>query len=161
MNSEKKYSLLKQIDESFAKLNGSVLPCPDNINDRYKWLDEAAPYSILAHNADKDPHFIYANQYALTCFKYTEEEMLALPSRLSAGEQDREERQKLLDTVTKKGIAYNYEGPRVDKNGNTFNIYDGIVWQLRFDDGTIWGQGAIFWTDKDKRPDWYVGMKIK
>jgi len=155
MLTEKKRKLIQTIDDSFHKLNGKPLPCPPDVDDRLRWLDEEAPYSILAHNADKDPHFVYANKYALTCFKYTEEEMLALPSRLSAGEQDRAERQRLLEKVTSDGIAYNYEGPRVDKNDKTFNIYDGIVWQLKDDNGTIWGQGALFWTDKKERPDWY------
>jgi len=153
---DKERDLLKQIDESFCRANGDALPCPPGVTNLYKWLDEEAPYSILAHNGGDDPHFIYANQYALSCFKYTKEEMLALPSRLSAAEKDRKAREELLETVKKDGIAYDYSGPRVDKDGNTFNIYDGIVWELRHEDGTVWGQGALFWTEKGNQPRWYL-----
>lgn len=148
MSSEKSYALIKQIDDCFCKLNGTPLPCPADVSDRYKWLDEEAPYSILAHNHSDDPHFIYANRYALSCFKYTEEEMLSLPSRFSAAEQNRAERERLLQAVTHDGIAYNYTGPRIDKYGNTFTIYRGIVWELRDQDGKVWGQGALFYTEE-------------
>lgn len=161
MFTKKRRELLEQIDKCFHRLNGTPLAFPPGIVDRHKWLHTEAPYSILAHNGGEDPVFIYANEYALSCFKYTMKEMLELPSRLSTAEKDREAREKLLKEVTKNGIAYNYSGPRVDKNGNTFMIYDGIVWELRDDDGTVWGQGALFWTDKKKRPDWAIGMQEK
>ncbi len=148
-------SLLKRIDKSFQELNGNPLPSPPDIPDRYTWLHENAPYSILAHNADTDPHFVYANVYALSCFKYTSEEMLSLLSRLSAAEQDRAERQRLLEIVKRNGIAYAYEGPRVDKYGNSFMIYDGVLWQLADADNKIWGQGALFWTQKGNHPAWF------
>lgn len=157
MLTDKKRNLIATINESFHKLNGNPLPHPPEIHDIYEWFDKEAPYSILAHNTDTDPHFIYANQFALYCFKYTETEMLALPSRLSAGEQSRTERQRLLDEVSKNGIAYNYSGPRVDKYGKTFNIYDGIVWQLNTGDH-IMGQGALFWDHEGQKPEWYKGI---
>lgn len=150
--------LLQKMDNCFLKLHGSSLPCPSDISDRYSWLHEKAPYSLLAHNTDADPHFVYANEYALSCFKYNPEEMLCLPSRLSAAEQDRAERQQLLEVVTRDGIAYGYEGPRVDKNGKFFKIYDGILWQLTNDDGSVWGKGALFWTEKGNHPDWYSAV---
>ncbi|MDR2950471.1 MAG: MEKHLA domain-containing protein [Prevotella sp.] len=151
---EEKSLLIRQIDDCFYKLSGKRLPTPHDITDRYQWLDEEAPYSILAHNANADPHFIYANKYALSCFKYTLEEMLSLHSRLSAADEDRAERAQLLQIVTCDGIAYNYSGPRIDKYGSSFNIYDGIVWQLK-DEESVWGQGALFWTEEYNRPDWY------
>ncbi|SRR5258708_5168625 len=157
MDFEQYSTLIAQIDECFRALTGEHLPCPPGIPDRYQWLHEHAPYSILAHNAEADPHFIYANRYALACFKYTAEEMLSLPSRLSAVAQDRAQRERLLQDVTHDGIAYNYTGPRVDKYENRFMIYDGIVWQLQSGQGVVWGQGALFWTSEQERPGWYTG----
>lgn len=156
MDKKKFNELLKRIDESFAEFNGKPLPVPSGIEDRYKWLSEEAPYSILTHNTNNDPLFIYANQFALKCFKYTEDEMVGLPSRLSAAEKDREERQKLLEKVEKDGIAYNYNGPRVDKNGNSFHIHDGILWQVTDANGKRLGTGALFWAKGDKKPEWYT-----
>ncbi|MEQ4512873.1 MEKHLA domain-containing protein [Dickeya zeae] len=145
MTTAEHLALLRRIDECYRALNGKELYCPEDVEDRYLWLDQAAPYSILAHSSTSDPVFIYANQCALRCFKYSYEEMLQLPSRLSASPADRAERQKLLDIVTRDGIAKNYTGPRVDKQGNTFTIYDGEVWQLGYNSGNVWGQAALFW----------------
>lgn len=82
MNSEQKYHLIKQIDDCFLVLNGARLPYPEKVQDRYKWLDEDPNYSILAVDNSPDSFFIYANQYALSCFKYTWDEILFLPLRL-------------------------------------------------------------------------------
>jgi hypothetical protein len=79
-------------------LNGNHLPCPKDVLDRYKWLDEEANYSILAHDSSADPIFIYANRFALSCFKYTLDEILFLPSRLSASAPNRSEREQLVKT---------------------------------------------------------------
>ncbi|NKI75606.1 MEKHLA domain-containing protein [Dickeya sp. CFBP 2040] len=145
MATEERLALLKRIDECYEAVNGKRLFCPESIEDRYLWLDQQAPYSILAHGGGTDPIFIYANNCALRCFKYSHEEILRLPSRLSASPSDRAERQKLLDIATRDGIAKNYTGPRVDKHGNFFTIYDGEVWQLGYNSDNVWGQAALFW----------------
>lgn len=150
-------SIVGKLDDNFRALSGRPLPSPLGVPDRQVWLDRDAPYSLLAHNTkEEDPHFIYANQRALDCFKYTMEEILTLPSRLSAAEGDRAERQRLLNDVKRDGIAYDYSGPRIDRNGKSFMIYDGVVWQLKHDDGTIWGQAALFWPNEHDRPIWYA-----
>lgn len=138
-------AILKRIDECYTALSGEGLFCPEDVEDRYLWLHQEAPYSILAHGRGPDPIFMYANHCALNCFKYSREEMLQLPSRLSAGPSDRAELQVLLDAVTREGIAKNYTGPRVDQQGNSFIIYDGEVWQLGRGTNDTWGQAALFW----------------
>lgn len=149
--------LIRQINECFQRLTGKPLYAPGTA-DLYRWLTEEAPYGILAHNTDPDPRFVYANAHALASFKYSPEEILTVPSRLSASEQDRPKRQRMLEIVLRDGIVYNYSGPRVDKYGNTFTIYDGIVWQLRNADDEVWGQAALFWTEETRRPDWFEGL---
>lgn len=149
MNSEKWYSLIKQIDDCFFVLNGKHLPCPEMIQDRYKWLHEEANYSILAVDNSTDSFFIYANRYALSCFKYTIDEMLLLPSRFSASASNREARALLFEKVSQKKIVYNYSGPRVDKYGNSFIINEAIVWELQDKENNVWGQGALFWTTEE------------
>jgi len=140
-------TLIRQISHSFHSLAGRPLYAPPGISEIHHWLHEEAPYAILAHNTDADPHFIYANKCALACFKYSPDEILAIPSRLSASEQDRPERARMLEIVLRDGIVYNYSGPRVDKYGNIFTIYDGVVWQLRSIKGDVSGQAALFWPD--------------
>lgn len=146
MNKAKEWEQLIEIDRYFTLLNGEPLAVPQGIRNRLEWLHQHAPFGILAHNAKADPHFIYANQTALDCFKYSNEEILRLPSRLSAAPDDRAERQRLLDEVQRQGIAYDYRGTRIDKMNNPFTIYDGIIWQLG-DPATeqgVWGQAACF-----------------
>ena len=74
--------------------------------------------------------------------------MLFLPSRFSASTSNRSEREQLLRAVSQNGIAYNYSGDRIDKSGNSFTIYDGIVWELKDQNGEKWGQAALFYTEK-------------
>lgn len=61
-------------------------------------LDEV----ILCHNGAEDPCFIYANRAALNLFKRSWFEMVGLPSRLSASQQQRFDREKFLAQVKKK-----------------------------------------------------------
>ena len=108
------------------------------------WLYEKATHCVLAHNTDPDPRFIYANKAAQACFEYDLDEITHLPSRLSAEPVDHAERQKLLDTVARRGFATGYSGLRIAKSGRRFFIKDGIVWQLIDRDGAVRGQAATF-----------------
>jgi MEKHLA domain-containing protein len=104
---------------------------------------------VLAHNTDPDPLFIYANKAAQACFEFGWDEIVSLPSRLSAEPVDREDRQKLLDAVARHGFATGYSGLRIAKSGRRFFIEDGVVWQLIDDHGAVRGQAATFakWRD--------------
>ena len=113
------------------------------------WLYEEARHCVLAHNTDPDPLFIYANKAAQACFEYGWDEIVSLPSRLSAEPVDREDRQRLLDEVARHGFATGYSGFRIAKSGRRFFIEDGVVWQLIDGDGAVRGQAATFakWRD--------------
>ena len=85
-------SFFALLTESYARLVGTPLVPPGK---DATWLYREAPFVVLAHGPDPDPHFIYANKAAQDCFGYSWEEFLALPSRLSAETQDQAERQRL------------------------------------------------------------------
>ncbi|MDQ0740284.1 MEKHLA domain-containing protein [Pseudomonas sp. W4I3] len=139
-------SVIQWLDESYRQWAGEGLPCPmAHKGSREEWIHTHAPYSLVSHNDDADPHFIYANECALACFKYSREEFYAMPSRFSASSLDRVERQALLEVVTTKGIASGYTGFRVDRNGGSFTIHDGIVWEVLDENGVRKGQAALFW----------------
>ncbi|MBY3297796.1 MEKHLA domain-containing protein [Rhizobium laguerreae] len=114
-----------------------------------EWLYGDAPFVVLAHNTDADPVFVYGNVAAQKLFGYSWSEIRTLKSRLSAGPAERDERQRLLDAVSTKGFIKNYRGLRVTKSGGRFWMEDGIVWQLRDDEGGDYGQAAMFskWTE--------------
>ncbi|WP_140187620.1 MEKHLA domain-containing protein [Providencia stuartii] len=140
--------LVVKIDTCFSYFNSSALPVPKAVEDRYYWLHKLAPFAIVAHNSEEDPHFIYANHAALTYFKYSNKEFLKLPSRLSVTIHESKERQHLLDKVKRKGIVYQYTGIRINKMNQSFLIQDGVIWQL-FDlkNKTIEGLAALFYVE--------------
>ena len=136
--------------DSHFRLVGAPL-LSDNIHtdDPATWLYEAASYCVLAHNADPDPHFIYANKAAQACFGYSWSELTSLPSRLSAETADREKRQQLMDRVRQQGFAIGYTGLRISKTGLRFWIEDATLWQLLDEEGVVHGMAAAFakWRD--------------
>jgi hypothetical protein len=118
---------------SHARLVGSPLVPPD-------WSDR---------QGGTDPRFIYANNAAQSCFEYDWAEMTSLRSRFSAGPSDREERQRLLDAVSRQGFISDYRGMRIAKSGRRFWIENATVWELIDEAGRRHGQAAAFrqWRD--------------
>lgn len=139
-------TLFKLVTDSYTRTVGKVLL--DAGRDT-AWLYSDAPFALLAHSPAADPVFIYANRTAQRCFEYSFDEFVTIPSRLSAEAPNRDERQHLLDAVTRNGFIDNYRGLRIAKSGRRFWIEGGVVWELTDDDGTRRGQAALFtsWTD--------------
>ena len=134
------------LTSSYARAVGKPLVAP---GQDAAWLYNDAPFAVLAHNTNADPLFVYANRAAQACFEYGWDEIITLPSRLSAEAPDRAERQRLMEAVARNGFIANYSGVRVAKSGRRFRIENGVVWQL-FDDSGVWhGQAATFssWPD--------------
>lgn len=141
-------AVIQLLDESFRRWTGEGLPfTQSNTALREAWIHHRAPYSLVSHNDDDDPRFIYANECALACFKYSRDQFYGMPSRFSASSLDRVARQALLEVVTAKGIASGYAGYRVDRHGESFMIHDGIVWEVLDEAGVRKGQAALFWPD--------------
>jgi hypothetical protein len=144
---------LRLLAGSHARLVGTPLIPADVGGDaaaQARWLYETAPFCVLAHNTDLDPRFVYANRAAQVCFEYDWDEMTALQSRLSAEAPNREERQALLEAVTRQGFASGYRGLRIAKSGRRFWIEDVTVWQLIDEAGVLRGQAATYrnWRDE-------------
>jgi PAS domain-containing protein len=138
--------LFDLITGSFRRLLGRELASP--LADM-EWLYYRAPFVVLAHDGGADPRFIYANETAQACFEYSADELIGLPSRLSAEAEERAARQLLLDRVSHDGFISDYSGIRIAKSGRRFRIENAIVWQLIDADGVHHGQAATFseWRD--------------
>lgn len=137
---------LSLLDNTYRHWTGERLPCAlIDPHSRAAWIHQEAPYSLVFHNNDDDPVFTYGNDCALRCFKYSREVFCGMPSRFSASRVDREARQALLKVVTTRGMASGYTGYRVDRHGQPFMIYDGLVWEVLDETGTRLGQAALFW----------------
>lgn len=123
--------------------NGSSKQLP---HDLYQ-----APFVVLAHDTDPDPTFFYANRQAQQLFEMSWQEMVLLPSRLSAEPLAREERQRLLERVASHGYIADYSGVRISSTGKRFLIEQATVWNLLAGNGSVIGQAATFsaWIPQD------------
>lgn len=112
------------------------------------WLYDA-PFGLLAQNMSDDPIFVYANRTAQEHFGYTWDELVGLPSRLSAGGRAREMRRLFMESVRRQGYAVNYRGLRIAKSGRRFWIEHTTVWNLLGAESELVGQAALIrsWAD--------------
>jgi PAS domain-containing protein len=128
---------------SYQRLVGqSLLPRGLNAEKSARWLYADAAFAVLAHNTAPDPIFIYGNQAAQRLFEYRWDELIALPSRLSAEAPEREERERFLEHVRADGFVTGYSGVRITKSGARFRITNATVWQLVDKQGFHHGQAA-------------------
>jgi hypothetical protein len=112
--------------------------------DPLAWLYEQADFALLAHDTQPDPCFVYANLEAQRCFERTWDELIGMPSRLSAEAPERAERAAMLAAVAERGFSCDYRGLRVAKSGRRFWIEQGIIWNVRSASGALLGQAALF-----------------
>jgi len=107
-----------------------------------------ADFVLLSHNIDADPLFDYANRMALDLFEMSWNELIGMPSRLSAEPVNREERERLLSRVAADGYIDDYSGVRISKTGKRFLIRQAVVWNVYDEQGRYQGQAASFrdWT---------------
>lgn len=137
-------SFTNLLAESHLRLTGNSL-IPDGLvgEAAAKWLYQDAPFALLAHNTAPDPVFVYGNIRAQQLFEYEWDELIRLPSRLSAQAPEREQRQRFLEEVQHQGFVANYGGIRISKSGKRFAVEGAVVWQLIGAEGNFHGQAAI------------------
>jgi hypothetical protein len=132
---------LALIAESFQRLIGA--PLVAHVDDIAESLWHA-PRVIVAHGTEPDPIFFFGNKMALELFEMSAEDFIKLPSRLSAEAVNREERQRLLNEVTRNNFIANYAGVRISATGRRFRIEQAVVWNLLDAQGEKHGQAATF-----------------
>jgi hypothetical protein len=132
---------LPLIAESFQRLIGA--PLVAHVEDTADSLWNA-PRVIVAHGTEPDPIFFFANKMALELFEMSAKDFIKLPSRLSAEAVNREERQRLLNEVTRNNFIANYAGVRISATGRRFRIEQAVVWNLLDAQGEKHGQAATF-----------------
>jgi hypothetical protein len=121
----------------------ALIPPGVPANEAARWVYEA-PLAVLSHGDGPDPRFTYANRTALGLFEAGWEELLAMPSRLSAEPLAREERARLLAAVAERGFIDDYAGVRISRRGRRFRIERATVWTVRGPAGRAVGQAAMF-----------------
>jgi hypothetical protein len=101
----------------------------------------AADTVVLAHDGDADPRLIYANRAALRLWRRRWEELVGLPSRLTAEPAERRRRAAVLEHARRRDAIEGVGGIRIDAAGGRFRIEAARLWSLRDGAG---GQGAAF-----------------
>ena len=103
-----------------------------------------ASFVVLSHDTAPDPILTYGNLTALKLFALTWEELIQMPSRLTAEAPNRAERARLLAEVTARGFIDDYSGVRISHTGQRFLIERATVWNLTDAEGKPCGQAATF-----------------
>ena len=102
---------------------------------------------VLSHDGGADPRFVYANLAAARLWRMDVDELVGMPSRLSAPPNHRDERQAMLQQAAQDGVLHGYAGTRVAKDGTLFVIEDATLWTVDYPHGS--GQAVVFrsWHD--------------
>jgi hypothetical protein len=103
-----------------------------------------ASFPVVAHGGEPDPIFFFGNRAALEAFECDVESFTRMPSRLSAEAVHRDERQRMLERVSREGFVSDVAGVRVSAKGRRFRIANGIIWNLIDERGLRQGQAATF-----------------
>lgn len=111
--------------------------------DGAAWLYRDAPFALLAHGAHDDPLFIYANAAGQRLFEYSWEQIVGLPSRLSAPQAQQAARAAMLARVDREGLIRDYDGLRVSRTGRRFWIQNVTAWKLLDAAGRSAGLAAL------------------
>lgn len=104
----------------------------------------ALPAVVLSHWTEADPILNYANRAALDLWEMTPEELIKMPSRLTAEPGARGAREKALEETRSQGFSTGYEGIRISATGRRFFIHEATIWNLVDGDGRPAGQAATF-----------------
>ncbi len=132
---------IAMIAESFERLLGYPLVDPSGDPVAAMW---DASRAILAHGTQADPILFFGNRFTLRAFETDVENLLVMPSRLTAEAPLQEERQALLDRVTAQGYIDDYAGVRISAAGRRFRIENAVVWNVTDTHGQRIGQAATF-----------------
>jgi hypothetical protein len=103
-----------------------------------------APFVVLSHDAQPDPHLTYGNKTALELWETDWTTLTGMPSRLTAEPVHRDERRRLLERTNQQGFIDNYSGIRVSVKGRRFQIEAAILWNLINAADERIGQAATF-----------------
>jgi PAS domain-containing protein len=107
---------------------------------------------VLSHDGGFDPHFVYANRAAASLWRMPIDELVGMPSRLSAPPEWQRERAQVLSQAAYEGVLRGYEGERVAKDGTRFVIRGATLWTV---DGYPGGPGQAVIFD-----DWEHSLEV-
>lgn len=85
---------------------------------------------VLSHDGGADPAFVYANHAAAALWRMSIEDLVGMPSRLSAPPEQRESRATMLADAASSGVLHGYAGERVASDGTRFVMAGATLWTV-------------------------------
>jgi hypothetical protein len=85
---------------------------------------------VLSHDGAEDPVFVYANHAAAALWRMRIDEIVGMPSRLSAPPEQRQSRASMLADAATSGVLHGYSGERIAKDGTRFVIDAATLWTV-------------------------------
>ena len=85
---------------------------------------------VLSHDGGTDPVFVYANRAAADLWRMPIEDLVGMPSRLSAPPEQRAARATMLVDAASTGVLTDYSGERVARDGTRFVIEKATLWTV-------------------------------
>ncbi|MGB7414092.1 MAG: MEKHLA domain-containing protein [Thermosynechococcaceae cyanobacterium] len=123
-----------------------------------------SPFIVLSHGLEVDPILNYGNQSALDLWQIEWEQLIQMPSRLTAEPTERNARAQLLAEAATAGLIQNYCGIRVTRTGRRFLIENATIWDVLDEGGLCCGQAATFthwqWLDSNLGQEPDVGICV-
>ena len=104
----------------------------------------ACGFPVLAHGTEQDPKLSYANAAALQLWDSHWDELIGMPSRLTAPDSERAERSSALGEAQRLDAVQNYRGIRISRKGRRFMINKARIWTLWDAGERVCGQAACF-----------------
>ena len=130
--------------DAYARwLGRDLCPRDGSPEDQARRLFEA-PFAVVSHGTRSDPMLNYGNRVVLDLWELDWERLVITPSRLTAEPDQRDERLRMLERVSREGFGTGYSGMRISSTGRRFRILDGTLWNLVDGQGIFRGQAATF-----------------
>ena len=107
-----------------------------------------SPLVVVSHGTEADPMLNYGNQTALDLWELTWEQLVKMPSRLTAEPVNRAERERMLEQARAQGFIDTYRGVRISGTGRRFLVENALIWNVLDARYEAIGQAATFsqWT---------------
>ena len=137
------YLLLQSYQAAF---NRPFHTCADNESLNRVVAQEvfALDTPLMAHGNEIDPLLNYVNACALRIWRMQWEEMVGMPSRLTAPIEEQKSRSFVLRNALKCHGIKGYQGVRVNSEGERFSIHGARIWTILDRNGKPFGQAATF-----------------
>ena len=104
----------------------------------------ACGFPVLAHDGGPEPKLTYANAAALGLWDAPWDDLVRLPSRLTAPTTEQAERSLALNKAKSEDAIEGYSGIRISRQGRRFMIQNARIWTLWDQHQYACGQAASF-----------------